>query len=162
MLNMLFRQFHSIPPGEDFYKQALSLYIFTLLNLPGVGVSWNVFTGAGSWLWLLCGSVINFLSREGQEAFLHQGWGATATGARAGQHEHHLLQRSRIYPGFTPHHLPDRNSAIKNQMLIENISFPTISNEYLKLLLERKILNIYFFFPHRQMLVEIANTKKKY
>ena len=47
-------------------------------------------------------------------------------------------------------------------MLIENISFPTISNEYLKLLLERKILNIYFFFPHRQMLVEIANTKKKY
>lgn len=55
-----------------------------------------------------------------------------------------------------------KETAIKNQMLIENISFPTISNEYLKLLLERKILNIYFFFPHRQMLVEIANTKKKY
>ena len=32
-----------------FYKQALSLNSFTFLNLPGVGVSWNVFTGAGSW-----------------------------------------------------------------------------------------------------------------
>ena len=41
-------QFHSIPSGEDFYKQAVSLNISTFLNLPGLGVSWNVFTGAGS------------------------------------------------------------------------------------------------------------------
>ena len=57
------------------------------------------------------------------------------------EHLHHLLQRSRIYPGFTPHQLPDKNCSIKNRTLIEisvfKISWITFSGT-----------NIYFFSPH--------------
>ena len=118
-LSVLFRQlfnFHWIPPGESFTSFIIILPIprkhclnsrvrssvkcFSLIRIPA----------------LLCGSVINFLSERGRKHFSIRDEAPLDPEL---EHLHHLLQRSRIYPGFTPNQLPDKNCPIQNQTLIE-------------------------------------------